>query len=211
MNWIDSHSRVDEGVTVGSCRINRLLFVDNFMLLESSQRRLQHPLDRFSAVYDRCGMKISAKQTEVSLRILRHSTYPRQSMLQVSGNILQQVEKFKYLGVVFASGGGRNKGLIKGMVKQTHFCVSFIALWSQNGSFQTLRSCQFSNQSLFRSSPVVWILDNDWKNIIPSAIGRDGILRRVHGVTLRDKVRNCEIRGALNVEPHLRMERSQLR
>jgi len=26
MNWIDSHSRVQEGVTFVSCRINRLLF-----------------------------------------------------------------------------------------------------------------------------------------------------------------------------------------
>jgi len=38
-----------------------------------------------------------------------------------------------------------------------------------------------------------------------------GFLRRVHGVTLRDKVRSCEIRKALNVEPLLRTERSQLR
>jgi len=54
MNWIDSHSRFDEGVTVGSCKINRLLFVDNFMLLESSQRRLQYPLDRFSSLSTLC-------------------------------------------------------------------------------------------------------------------------------------------------------------
>jgi len=27
-----------------------------------------------------------------------------------------------------------------------------------------------------------------------------GFLRRVHGVALRDKVRSCEIRRALNVE-----------
>jgi len=33
-----------------------------------------------------------------------------------------------------------------------------------------------------------------------------GFLRRVHGVTLRDKLRNCEIRKALNVEPLLRIE-----
>jgi len=26
VNWIDIHSRVDEGVTVGSCRINHLIF-----------------------------------------------------------------------------------------------------------------------------------------------------------------------------------------
>jgi len=36
MNWIDSHSRVDEGVR--SCKINRLLFSDNLALLASSQQ-----------------------------------------------------------------------------------------------------------------------------------------------------------------------------
>ena len=35
-------------------------------------------------------------------------------------------------------------------------------------------------------------------------------LRRVHDVTLRDKVRSCEISRALNVEALLRIERSQL-
>ena len=37
------------------------------------------------------------------------------------------------------------------------------------------------------------------------------VLRRVHGVTLRDDVRSCEICKALKVEPLLRIERSQLR
>ena len=36
-------------------------------------------------------------------------------------------------------------------------------------------------------------------------------LRRVHGVTLRDHVRNCETRKSLNVQPLLQIERSQLR
>ena len=39
-----------------------------------------------------------------------------------------------------------------------------------------------------------------------------GFLRRVHGVTLRDKVRSCEIRRAVNVELLLlRIKISQLR
>jgi len=50
-------------------------------------------------------MKISAKITNVS----SVSRNPMQCMLQVSGNILQQVEKFKYLGVVFTSYRNRNK------------------------------------------------------------------------------------------------------
>jgi len=38
-----------------------------------------------------------------------------------------------------------------------------------------------------------------------------GFSRRNHGVTLCDKVRSCEIRKALNVEPLLRIRGSQLR
>ena len=37
-NWIDGHSRVDKGVTVGSCWINRLLFADCLVLLASFQQ-----------------------------------------------------------------------------------------------------------------------------------------------------------------------------
>jgi len=39
-----------------------------------------------------------------------------------------------------------------------------------------------------------------------------GFLRKVHGVTIHDKLRSCEICKALDVEPPLlRIERPQLR
>ena len=50
-------------------------------------------------------MKISTKNTKV----LCLSTKPTQYIRQVSGNTLQQVEKFKYLGVVFTSDGTRSE------------------------------------------------------------------------------------------------------
>jgi len=62
---IDSHSRVEEDVMVGSCRINRLLLADELVLPASSQQSLQHALDRFSATCDRAGMKINTKNSEV--------------------------------------------------------------------------------------------------------------------------------------------------
>ena len=66
---------------------------------------LQHAFDQFSAACNQAGTKISSKRIE-ALCLLRR---PRQCILQVSGNILQQVETFKYLGVVFTSDGSRNK------------------------------------------------------------------------------------------------------
>jgi len=87
VNWMDSRSR-DEGVTVGTCRINRLLFVDNLVLLASFKQGLQHDLDRFSAVCDPTWIKISTKESK-GLYLSRDWS---QCMLQVSGSALQQIE-----------------------------------------------------------------------------------------------------------------------
>ena len=54
-------------------------------------------------------MKISTKNTEV-LCLFRN---PWQFMQQVNGSALQQVEKFKYLGVVFTSDGRRKEEIDK--------------------------------------------------------------------------------------------------
>jgi len=58
---IGSYSRVDKGVTVGSCNINRLIFADDLVLLASFQQGLQHTLEQFFAACDRAGMKIVTK------------------------------------------------------------------------------------------------------------------------------------------------------
>jgi len=83
MNWIYSHSRIDEAATVGSCKINRLLFADDLVLLVSSQHGLQHALDRFSVACEQVGSKTSAKN-----RVLCLSRKAKQCLLQMSRNTL---------------------------------------------------------------------------------------------------------------------------
>ena len=78
MNWIDNHSRVEEGVTFVSCRINHLLFADDFVLLASYQQGLQQALDRFCTACDRTGIKIALKIPKYYV-----SANQRQCMLQV--------------------------------------------------------------------------------------------------------------------------------
>ena len=84
--------------------------------------------------------------------------------------------------------------LIHGLVKPTLFYVSFVDLWSQKGSFH---------------GQTIWVMTERALSQVQAA--EMGFLRRVHGVTLRDKVRSCEIRKSLNVQPLTRIERSQLR
>jgi len=63
-------------------------------------------------------------------------------------------------------------------VKQGQFCLSFIAPWLWNGSFQRPQSFQSLNRFLFRSSPVVMNLREDWKNIVKRINDRDGIFAK---------------------------------
>jgi len=44
--------------------------------------------------------------------------------------------------------------LMHGLIKLTQFCVSLVVLWSQNGSFQTLRSYHFLIDLC--SNPYLW-------------------------------------------------------
>ena len=53
---------------------------------------------------------------------------PKQCMLQVSGNTLQQVKKFKYRRVVFTSGGRRNREIDTRIGKAKADLREFIAL-----------------------------------------------------------------------------------
>ena len=45
MIWIDKLSRTDECVTIARCKISRLLFADDLVLLASSESGMQHALN----------------------------------------------------------------------------------------------------------------------------------------------------------------------
>jgi len=51
------------------------------------------------------------RKSAQKIKVLWLSRHPRQCILHVSENTLQQVETFMYLGVVFTSDGSRNKGI----------------------------------------------------------------------------------------------------
>jgi len=54
-----------QGVAAAICRITCLLLADDVILLASSEKGLEHALDRFSAVCDQAGLKISTAKTEI--------------------------------------------------------------------------------------------------------------------------------------------------
>ena len=92
---------------IGRCKISRLLFDGDLVLLASSESGLQHALNSFAAASDIARMKISSSKTEILL-LLRNSV---RYFLKVGGVPLKLVQKLNYFGVIFTSDRGQDEEL----------------------------------------------------------------------------------------------------
>ncbi|KAI3360193.1 hypothetical protein L3Q82_014512 [Scortum barcoo] len=101
MDRISRRSQGPEGVRFGNHRISSLLFADDVVLLALSSQDLQHVLERFAAECEAAGMRISTSKSEAMVLDRKRVACP----LRVGGEVLPQVEEFKYLGVLFTSEG----------------------------------------------------------------------------------------------------------
>ena len=86
MTRIAKKSESDGGVKIGDCTVQRLLFADDLVLLDSTQNDLQQALDRFSDACSVAGMKISSTKTD-TMCLYRQS---KQCSLQIDGVPLKQ-------------------------------------------------------------------------------------------------------------------------
>ncbi|KAK3518104.1 hypothetical protein QTP70_033329 [Hemibagrus guttatus] len=101
MDRISRRSQGLEGVRFGDHRISSLIFADDVVLLASSGLDLQHALGCFAAECEAAGMRVSTSKSEAMVLDRKKVA----CTLQVGGEVLPQVEDFKYLGVLFTSEG----------------------------------------------------------------------------------------------------------
>ncbi|TWW67330.1 hypothetical protein D4764_02G0003710 [Takifugu flavidus] len=155
---------------------------DDVVLLASSARDLQLSLDRFAAACEVGGMKISTSKSEAM--VLNQKKV--ECLLRVKEEILPQVEEFKYLGVLFT------------MVKRELSRKAKLSIY----------------QSIFVPTLTygheLWVMTERTRSRVQAA--EMSFLRRVAGLSLRDRARSSAIREELGIEPLLlRVERSQMR
>ena len=86
-----------EGVKFSGLWIPSLLFADDVVLFDSSNSDLHLALGGFAAECEAAGMTISTSQSKASVLSQKRVDGP----LQIRGELLPQVEEFKYLGVLF--------------------------------------------------------------------------------------------------------------
>ena len=198
MNSIDKGTQADECASIGNCKISRLLFADDLVLLSSTESGLQRALNSFANACNTAGMKISTAKTEV----LHLSRNPDQCVVQVNGATLKQVEKFKYLGVALTSDGRQDEeldtriGKASAVMRALHYSVVMKRESSKKAKLSIFKAVFVPILTYGHES---WVMTERMRSQVQASEMR--FLRRIEGVTLFNKVRSSEIRKSLSIEP----------
>ena len=209
MDRISRRSRGEESVRFGDLRIASLLFADDVVLLATSDRDLQHALGRFAAECEAVGMRISTSKSEAM--VLCRKTV--ECSLRVGSELLPQAKEFKYLGVLFTSEGkmeremDRRIGAASAVMRALYRSVVVKKELSRKAKLSIYRSIYVP---ILTYGHELWVVTETTRSRIQAA--EMSFLRRVAGLSLRDKVRSSDIRRELGVEPLLlHIERSPLK
>nr|XP_054588623.1 uncharacterized protein LOC129153273 isoform X1 [Nothobranchius furzeri] len=163
--------------------------------------------DWFAAECEAAGMRVSTSKSMV----LDRKRVACQ--LRVGGEVLPQVEEFKYLGVLFTSDGRRDREIDRWIGSASAVMRTLNQSVVVKGEL-----IQKARLSIYRSIYVpiltygheLWVMTERTRSRIQAA--KMSFLRRVAGLSLRDRVRSSDIRKGLGVEPLLLwIDRSQLR
>ncbi|KAK3528421.1 hypothetical protein QTP86_034238 [Hemibagrus guttatus] len=209
MDRISRRSQGLEGVRFGDHRISSLIFADDVVLLASSGLDLQHALERFAAECEAAGMRVSTSKSEAMVLDRKKVA----CTLQVGGEVLPQVEEFKYLGVLFTSEGrmdreiDRRIGAAAAVMLSMYRSVVVKKELSQKAKLSIYQSIYVPTLTYGHE---LWVMTERVRSRIQAA--EMSFLRRVAGRSLRDRVRSSVTREELGVEPLLfHIERGQLR
>ncbi|KAK3533908.1 hypothetical protein QTP70_034895, partial [Hemibagrus guttatus] len=209
MDRISRRSQGLEGIRFGDHRISSLIFADDVVLLASSGLDLQHALGCFAAECEVAGMRVSTSKSEAMVLDRKKVA----CNLQLGGEVLPQVEEFKYLGVLFTSEGrmdreiDRRIGAAAAVMRSMYRSVVVKKELSQKAKLSIYQSIYAPTLTYGHE---LWVMTERVRSRIQAA--KMSFLRRVAGRSLRDRVRSSVTREELRVEPLLlHIERGQLR
>ena len=184
------------GAMIGGTVVSNLRFADDISNTNESQADLQGEMNKISQEAGKMGMKINLEKTEV--QHIGRST--KQMVVKINGQLLKQVSDFVYLGGNISSDGtldkdiGRRIGLASGAMQNLN------KIWrARDLSIATkVRMYQTLILSLLLYNSETWALRAKDENRL--RVFEMTCLRRIMGVTRRDRIRNSRIRKLLDME-----------
>ena len=214
MNSISKQCKGMRAVELGMWKLKpvtlkMLAFADDLVICGKTQRDLQHNLTILNKDLKKKGLTINTKKTKSMIL----SREPSKHEIRLNNELLEQVDHYKYLGVIIASNCSLKAEINQRIAKAN-------AVYSQLGQ-QFIGKKELTlktKRSIFNSvycptliyGSETWNLDTSDKSRLQAAEMK--FLRRSVGKTKRDKIRNTRIREETKTDSlKIKIERNQLR
>ena len=172
-------------ISIGGRTITNLRFADDIDGLAGKENELENLVQRLDETSSKFGMEISAEKT----KLMTNTSQPLTNKITVSGQELESVDQFKYLGAIINDKGSRTEILSR--AAQTAKAVAKLKpVWKDtNISLKTkLTLLRALVISIFLYACESWTLTAELQKRIQAVEMR--CYRRILGISYKDHVTN---------------------
>lgn len=176
--------------------VSECAFADDVVVLAKTEKDLQHNLDLWTEALQDRRLKINIQKTKV----MTISKEERTINIKINGKQVEQVNEFKYLGVVLHNKGKQESDITERADKaiKAYYSLCNSLVKKKEISRQTkLLVYKTILLPILTHGSETWILTETMKNKIQAVEMK--YLRAVKGVTKLDRIRNQTIREELEV------------
>ena len=203
LKLVDAEDRVWE--------LSQLLFADDTVLVVDSEEKLQRLVAEFGRVCERRKLRVNVTKSKV-MKCTRNEGGARMNVI-LNGEILEEVNQFKYLGSIIAAGGGVETDVSHRISEGCKVLGGMKSLMKNRGLGMNIKKVLYERVIVptVTYGSELWgmkVSDRQKLNVFEMRCLRD-----MMGVTRMDRVRNDVIRQRTGVETQLatRVDRNVLR
>ena len=178
--------------------VSQLLFADDTALVASTEERLQRLVDEFGVVCERRKLRVNVGKSKVM--VCSREGGRAELNVRLNGEVLEEVDSFKYLGSVISKNGGVSVDVRQRVSEGASAYGAMKSIWREREVGMRVK------KSLYESIvvPTVMYGGESW-GLVEKEKRRLNVmemncLRNMCGVTRRDRVRNEEVRERVGVD-----------
>jgi hypothetical protein len=182
------------GINIGGIVINNLRFADDIDLVDEDASSLQRLVEQTKTAAEQSGLMLNTNKTKTMV----FGDRSIESSIHVAGNIIENVEKFEYLGSLLTWDNNCSEEIKRRIGKATGALASLKHIWNSKklkieNKLKILTTCVFS--VLLYASETWTLKEADRRKLLAFEMK---CYRRILKINWRDMVRNEDIRKRIS-------------
>ena len=111
-------------------KLKQVLYADDTVLVAETGGHLQRIVSEFERACDGMGLKINVGKSKVLM--VKKGEMGSCEKVRVSGEEMQEMDKFNYLGVMISTDGGMGEEVAHRVLEGRKVCGTMAKLWKEN-------------------------------------------------------------------------------